>query len=132
MKQNRTVNTSPNYELEMLSSAEVGRILALSTKQVVGYIRSGELRGFKVGAAAGWRVQRKSLEEFIQRYLSDGPIPKEETSKHFARSDGRNLRDGESEDSEEEDDETASNLSQDSITNDLSKQLGLPLPPTQE
>lgn len=48
-----------------LSLAQVGEELGTSTSQVYVLVRSGVLRGIKVGGCGQWRVDRDDLEAFI-------------------------------------------------------------------
>jgi excisionase family DNA binding protein len=49
----------------LLSVREVARQLGLATKTVRKLIRSGSLRGVRIGRA--WRVDKSDLELFVER-----------------------------------------------------------------
>ena len=43
---------------------QVSEYLQISTKTILGYIKNGKLKAFKVGRE--WRIRETSLNEFIQ------------------------------------------------------------------
>jgi excisionase family DNA binding protein len=49
-----------------LTLADTAEVLSISTKQVMGLIRSGELPAIKVGASGQWRIERSVLESYIE------------------------------------------------------------------
>ena len=50
---------------EVLTTADVAKILRLSVKTVGEMIRNGELPAMRVGGV--WRVRRESLEEWMSK-----------------------------------------------------------------
>ncbi|HHY38975.1 MAG TPA: helix-turn-helix domain-containing protein [Clostridia bacterium] len=62
-----------NDQEELLTPAEIAKILRVSTRAVHKWLRSGKLRGVKLGPAkaALWRIPRKSLEEFVRKKDGD-------------------------------------------------------------
>jgi len=64
-----------------LTLADVADVLNVSASQTYALVRSGELRGIKVGGRGQWRVEAAELERFIarayddtQRYVSEHPF----------------------------------------------------------
>jgi excisionase family DNA binding protein len=51
---------------EILSFKEVCDILQVSRPTLSRYLRSGLLKGFKVGKKRMWRVKKEDLVEFIE------------------------------------------------------------------
>jgi excisionase family DNA binding protein len=51
--------------MELLTTADVARILQLSVKTVGEMIRNGELPAMRIGRRQ-WRVRRESLEEWMK------------------------------------------------------------------
>ena len=50
-----------------LQLADVAEILNISSSQTYALVRSGELPAIKIGGRGQWRVERTSLEDYIQR-----------------------------------------------------------------
>lgn len=52
---------------EVFTAEEAARYLRVSTTAVYQMLRSGKLKGAKVGISGkAWRIHRKTLEEFLQ------------------------------------------------------------------
>jgi excisionase family DNA binding protein len=51
--------------IELLTPDEAAKILKVNVRTVTNLIRSGELKGIKVGRI--WRIREKDLEEYISR-----------------------------------------------------------------
>ncbi len=49
---------------ELLSVADVARILAISERTVLSFLRNGDLQGFKIGGKL-WRIDQSKLEDYI-------------------------------------------------------------------
>jgi len=65
-----------------LTLADVADELAISGSQAYALVRSGALRGIKIGGRGQWRVETSELEAYIKRqyaateaYLKDNPLP---------------------------------------------------------
>lgn len=54
-------------ESRFLPLTDVAEILNVSIAQARALVRSGELRAIKVGGRGQWRVEKKELEDYIQR-----------------------------------------------------------------
>lgn len=54
-----------------LNLAQVGDELGTSRSQVYALVRSGVLRGIKVGGRGQWRVGREDLEAFVAGAYAD-------------------------------------------------------------
>jgi len=55
-------------DLELLTVGEVKEILKVCDRTVYKYLRSGELKGTKIGrgkSGVQWRIHRKDLEDFM-------------------------------------------------------------------
>lgn len=50
-----------------LQLSDVCEILNISSNQAYALVRSGELRGIKIGGRGEWRVETTELEDYIQR-----------------------------------------------------------------
>ncbi|MFY0407563.1 helix-turn-helix domain-containing protein [Solicola sp. PLA-1-18] len=50
-----------------LSAIEVAEVLSVTERVVLGLLRTGELRGIKIGGRGIWRVEATELEDYIQR-----------------------------------------------------------------
>lgn len=68
-----------------LTLADVAELLNVSASQAYALVRSGDLRGIKIGGRGQWRVEETELERFIaeryeqtERFIAEHP---------FARSD---------------------------------------------
>jgi len=48
-----------------LTPADVADVLNVSVPQVMALLRSGELRGVKIGGKGEWRVENQALEDYI-------------------------------------------------------------------
>lgn len=52
-----------------LTLADVAEVLNVSASQAYALVRSGDLRGIKIGGRGQWRVEESELERFIaERY----------------------------------------------------------------
>lgn len=54
-----------------LTLADVAEILSISSSQAYALVRSGELRGIKIGGRGQWRVETTELELFIERMYAE-------------------------------------------------------------
>jgi excisionase family DNA binding protein len=54
-------------EPRFLRLSDVAEILNISAAQTYALVRSGDLKGMKIGGRGQWRVAREELESFIQR-----------------------------------------------------------------
>ncbi|MGO0575145.1 helix-turn-helix domain-containing protein [Ornithinimicrobium panacihumi] len=50
-----------------LTLTDVAEVLNVSLSQVKALVRSGDLKGVKIGGRGVWRVENTELEAFIQR-----------------------------------------------------------------
>ena len=50
---------------------ETARYLNVSRPQVYALVRSGELPAIKIGGRGVWRVDRRQLDEYIERLLNE-------------------------------------------------------------
>ena len=58
-------------EPRFLTLADVAEVLNVSASQAYALVRSGELRGIKVGGRGQWRVEGTELERYIARAYDD-------------------------------------------------------------
>ncbi len=78
-----------------LTLADVAELLNVSASQAYALVRSGDLRGIKIGGRGQWRVEESELERFIaeryeqtERFIADHPFVKgdepsdDDTSAH--------------------------------------------------
>jgi excisionase family DNA binding protein len=63
----RRVEMETPMESRFLLMADVAEELNVSPSQVYHMVRSGELPAIKVGGRGQWRIERKKLEEYIER-----------------------------------------------------------------
>jgi excisionase family DNA binding protein len=63
-----------------LTLADVAEMLNISSSQTYALVRSGELRGIKIGGRGQWRVEEVELERFIaeqyqqtERFVAEHP-----------------------------------------------------------
>jgi excisionase family DNA binding protein len=68
-----------------LTLADVSEVLNISASQAYALVRSGELRGIKVGGRGQWRVEEVELERFIAasydqtaRFVAEHPFTRGE------------------------------------------------------
>jgi excisionase family DNA binding protein len=54
-------------EPRFLRLSDVAEILNISAAQTYALVRSGELKGMKIGGRGQWRVERDQLEAFIKK-----------------------------------------------------------------
>jgi excisionase family DNA binding protein len=59
--------TGPRF----LRLSDVAEILNISSAQTYALVRSGELKGMKIGGRGQWRVEREQLEAFIKKAHED-------------------------------------------------------------
>lgn len=59
-------------QTEFYTVPEVKKILKVTTATVLKYLKSRELKGFRLGNQ--WRVSKKGLEDFIDRHSNDREI----------------------------------------------------------
>jgi excisionase family DNA binding protein len=64
-----------------LTLPDVAELLNVSASQAYALVRSGQLRGIKIGGRGQWRVEEAELERFIadryeetERYVADHPF----------------------------------------------------------
>lgn len=50
-----------------MTLVEVAEVLNVTERQVNALVRSGDLRGIKIGGRGIWRVEAVELEKYIQR-----------------------------------------------------------------
>lgn len=79
-----------------LTLADVADVLSVSGSQAYALVRSGELRGIKVGGRGQWRVESAELERYIaaayertERFVRDHPYVTGEESFELASTDLR-------------------------------------------
>jgi excisionase family DNA binding protein len=58
-------------EPRFLRLSDVAEILNISAAQTYALVRSGDLKGMKIGGRGQWRVEREQLEAFIQQAHDD-------------------------------------------------------------
>lgn len=57
----------PGIEPRLLNLEDVAAYLAVSVPQVYALVRSGELPAVKIGGRGVWRVDRRRVEEYLER-----------------------------------------------------------------
>jgi excisionase family DNA binding protein len=64
-----------------LTLADVAELLNVSPSQTYALVRSGQLRGIKIGGRGQWRVEESELERFIaerytetERFIAEHPF----------------------------------------------------------
>ena len=57
----------PKVEPRFMTLEDVATYLAVSVPQAYALVRSGDLPAIKVGGRGVWRVDRKQLEDYIDR-----------------------------------------------------------------
>ena len=64
-----------------LTLADVAELLNVSASQTYALVRSGQLRGIKIGGRGQWRVEESELERYIaeayqqtEQYISEHPF----------------------------------------------------------
>jgi excisionase family DNA binding protein len=58
-------------EPRFLQLADVAELLNVSASQVYHLVRSGDLRGIKIGGRGQWRVEQIELERYIERMYAE-------------------------------------------------------------
>ena len=54
-----------------LQLSDVAEVLNISASQTYALVRSGELRGIKIGGRGQWRVETAELEDYISRCYAE-------------------------------------------------------------
>ena len=62
---------TPGIEPRLLTLEDVATYLDVSVAQVYALVRSGQLPAVKIGGRGIWRVDRKQLDEYIERLHQD-------------------------------------------------------------
>ncbi len=69
-----------------LTLADVAEVLNVSASQAYALVRSGDLRGIKIGGRGQWRVEESELERFIaeryeetEQFIASHPFVRGET-----------------------------------------------------
>lgn len=64
-----------------LTLADVADVLNISASQTYALVRSGDLRGIKIGGRGQWRVEQTELDRFIaeqyeqtEKYVAEHPL----------------------------------------------------------
>ena len=57
----------PTSSPRFLTLADVAEVLNVTVRQVYALVRSGELRGIRIGGRGQWRVENDQLEAYIAR-----------------------------------------------------------------
>lgn len=58
-------------EPRLLTLEDVATYLAVSVPQVYALVRSGDLPAIKIGGRGVWRVDRKQLDEYVDRLQAE-------------------------------------------------------------
>lgn len=69
---------APNYRDRVerfLTLSEIAERLNMTTRQVYGLVRSGELEGIQVGGRNRWRVAEAAWRDYLARHGDDGHEP---------------------------------------------------------
>jgi excisionase family DNA binding protein len=69
---------APNYRDRVerfLTLCEIAERLNMTTRQVYGLVRSGELAGIQVGGRNQWRVAEAAWRDYLARNGDDGDEP---------------------------------------------------------
>jgi excisionase family DNA binding protein len=82
-----------------LTLADVAEMLNVSSAQTYALVRSGQLRGIKIGGRGQWRVEESELERFIsqryeetERFVADHPFARAiELDEHEELTDGADV-----------------------------------------
>ena len=53
-----------NNDIKVYSLEEVSKILNVTTRTLYDYLKSGKLKGFKIGNK--WRITQEELKQFIE------------------------------------------------------------------
>lgn len=76
----KTCHTAP-VTRRFLTLADVAELLNVSPSQTYALVRSGQLRGIKIGGRGQWRVEESELERYIaerydetERYIAEHPF----------------------------------------------------------
>ena len=75
-------------EPRFLLMSDVAEQLNVSMSQVYHMVRSGELPAIKIGGRGQWRIERRRLEEYIERkyaetadWIKSNPLGRDEPGK---------------------------------------------------
>ena len=63
--------TGPEVEARYWTLEQVARYLSSSTPQVYALVRSGELPAIKLGGRGVWRVDRRQLDDYLDKLQAD-------------------------------------------------------------
>lgn len=56
---------SPSADVRMLAPAQVAEVLGVSVDEVIALVHERRLRGARVGSPARWRVEEKSVTDYL-------------------------------------------------------------------
>lgn len=62
---------NPSSEVRLVAPAQVAEALAVSVDEVVALILEGRLRGVRVGSPARWRVEERSVTEYLDEQVEE-------------------------------------------------------------
>ncbi len=80
-----------------LTLADVAELLNVSASQAYALVRSGDLRGIKIGGRGQWRVEETELERFIaeryeqtERFIAEHPFARADDTDDALAPDSTN------------------------------------------
>ena len=63
--------TRPPPGEEWLKLADVAELLNIGMQQAYSLVRDGEIAAIQIGRRGIWRVQRKAVEDYVERRLDE-------------------------------------------------------------
>lgn len=87
MADDNEMDADPGQQIEprFFTLDQTAQYLNVSVPQVYALVRSGELPAIKIGGRGVWRVDRRKLDEYVERLLK--------TTKEWAKAHPLNPRD---------------------------------------
>lgn len=60
-----------SFDVRLLAPAQVAEALAVSVDEVIALVLEGRLRGAKVGSPARWRIEERSVTEYLDEQAEE-------------------------------------------------------------
>ena len=62
---------NPPFDVRLIAPAQVAEALAVTVDEVIALVQEGRLRGMRVGSPARWRVEERSVTEYLDEQAEE-------------------------------------------------------------
>ena len=62
---------NPSFDVRLIAPAQVAEALAVTVDEVIALVQEGRLRGMRVGSPARWRVEERSVTEYLDEQAEE-------------------------------------------------------------